>query len=158
MQEDRRADDGHDDAERQLGNRMPRAPASAPSTNVAPSSALIGTRRDGRGRRCRRVRMTMPNLTTPACHRGTGRAVVKAIRRFTRSTSTPMEGLGLAEQQAVEAWSATAARSDDQRTAPPLHLGPARAGQAAQHPQREVAQLAVVAGEGVGPSARLRRR
>ena len=108
----------------------------------------------GAGRRCRRTR---PRRRPPPRHPRPPPSS-RTIRRFTRSTSMPR-------------WKASASPSsrplraadqprqhegDDQRERRDRqHLGPARAGQAAQHPQREVAQLAVVAGE--GDEARQRR-
>ncbi len=85
-------------------------------------------------------------------HRGThGRRRRQGDQALhTLDVDAEMEGLGLAEQQAVEGpGQRRQHEGDDQRERRHRqHLGPARAGQAAQHPQREVAQLAVVAGEG----------
>ena len=100
---------------------------------------------------------TKPTTPATATAAPTAAAVVITIRRLVRSTSMPR-------------WNASASPSSRPLSAriepgqdehhqqrerqDRRHLRPAGPGQAAEHPQRQVAQLAVVAGEGDEPHQR----
>ena len=144
------------------GRKAMRATTSPISTSAPPSNALAGSYHAvvRPGEQPHQMRDDDADEADHAGHghggadAGSRRDDDQALGGF--HVDAEVEGLRLAQQQAVErAHQPRQHQAGQQREGQDRHhFRPAGAGQAAEHPQREVAQLAVVAGKGDEPRER----